>query len=99
MKKCLVLLAFGRPVATCCNMLDCVGSSLKMAKFLLQHFLDVIRCCSLFGQRKVSPSIAGYVRENIDFHLPAKTCDTYLGFTDESSVFWHCMIFFGLVHG
>ena len=86
----------------CSNMLKHVG--LCWIKFenglsFVATFLDVIRCCALFGQRKVSPSIALYVRENIDFHLPAKTCDTYLGFTDESPVFWHCMIFFGSVHG
>lgn len=46
-------------------------------------------------ERKVSPSIAQYLRENLDFHLLAKTYDTYLGFTDYNSVLWHCMIFFG----
>ena len=33
-----VLHTFGQPVTTCCNMLDGVGSSLKMVKFLLQQF-------------------------------------------------------------
>ena len=28
----------GLPVTTCCNKLDGIGSSLKMVKFLLQHF-------------------------------------------------------------
>ena len=30
--------AFDHPVATCCKMLDGIGSSLKMVKFLLQQF-------------------------------------------------------------
>ena len=32
---------FGRPVAICCNMLDDVGSNLKMGKFFVQHLDDV----------------------------------------------------------
>ena len=35
---CNILHVFVHPVATCCKMLDSVGSSLKMVKFLLQHF-------------------------------------------------------------
>ena len=32
-----MLRAFGYPVAKCCDMLDVVGSNLKMAKFFMQH--------------------------------------------------------------
>jgi len=32
-----MLRAFGHPVATCWDMLDVVGSDLKMVKFSMQH--------------------------------------------------------------
>ena len=38
-----MLRTFGHPVATCCNMLRVVGSSLKMVKFFSQHF----ECCMM----------------------------------------------------
>ena len=49
----LHVFASGHPVATCCKMLDGVGSSFKIVKFLLQHahfwmLQDV--ACNLFGQ-------------------------------------------------
>ena len=42
---CNMLRAFGHPVARCCDMLDVVGSNLKMVKFFYVTFVVVGRCC------------------------------------------------------
>ena len=36
-----LLHTFGHPIATCCNILDGVGSSLEIVKFFGQHFASL----------------------------------------------------------
>ena len=67
---CYMLLAFGNPVATCCDMLGVVGSNLKMVKFFMQHLWmlhDVV--VILPGScNNVAPERAVY----FEFHLATR---------------------------